>query len=1107
MIDNATDNLITFCRRPKRAMSWTALEDGPNGPNQNDKPRKLTSKEIQYIVSHLPQAPSADQESAILNRKSVMQVLADSLKSLELCPSAIPDLIKVIVDQHTKSLITPGTPIGLTAAEAIGATSTQMTLNSVAPWEIVLFIDDHGFQVTEIGAWIDQMLKINETKIQHIPENRTEYLHLEHTVRMLTPSSSGDIKWNEVTGVTRHLPTGNLVQVTTKSGRSVTVTQSKSLLVYENGEFIHRNGSDVKVGDRMPVMYKIPQPPGKGYLNVETTEGIIRELTRLRDRSHMSITDMQNASNSRIILTQTNAYPVEMIAYMCARLGIFCEIKRSTVWVVDIDRWNQLVQESSLENSGSCYDRVNDVVLDPIVKIESIPACEFVYDLTIPETTNFSLWNGLGVADTFHQSGSSKSASFGIESLKNIIYASKNPKNNSCTVHFKNKQISFEEVLDYRRVIVGSTVKDFIVSYEIKDASLLSREWWHDINPSKSMPATGKVMRLHLAIPEMYKHRVSISDIARILELEVPPSISTLYGPNADAIIDVVPQKDVLAATLSKLITGVIPDNMLEQTFLENIVWTNFEKIRVKGIAGITSLIPLVRPLWSVVLVERKLVDEDLDTDLIREKLSQYLGQAWVIALNPGIMKETGLTAGNVGYLCEKSGINVLHMTDDQVIVSMPLDINGSPKSHIDTLVARDKENRLDEIKRLTDEMMEETKDPRYSNEERRAIRRSPITVPRTDLLIANEFVYAETEGSNLLEIMALPEVDTVRTICSNMHTITEVLGCEAALLFITKSLVETNSNTGAYVHPTHLKLVAEFIMSRGYPYGANYMGISRQPGGHLSLATLERAGSVFAKSALHGRREDLRNVSAAIAVGSRIAIGNGSFDIGQDIEIDGKPHRVFNDELFTALKQDDLTKNEMADYLTESVEDLGRNAINNTSVEQNFDLHGDEESTSLLGMFSSSIIADLNVIRPINAIAPKSVFRKTLPETTAVLSDVDPNVADELTGVLDEIANLDITPVEIASPPQPIMEIKSSALVMDNTETVPVGIPFSQDFEEMMQEYQRETSRSNLALNVPLPSIQPRSIPGLEGQNIGVSLLEGRQAQLAGLTIIQPSQ
>jgi intein/homing endonuclease len=43
---------------------------------------------------------------------------------------------------------------------------------------------------------------------------------------------------------------------------------------------------------------------------------------------------------------------------------------------------------------------VNDVRLDKVVSVRILPPSKYVYDLTVPSTTNFGLLNGVVCADT-----------------------------------------------------------------------------------------------------------------------------------------------------------------------------------------------------------------------------------------------------------------------------------------------------------------------------------------------------------------------------------------------------------------------------------------------------------------------------------------------------------------------------------------------------------------------------------------------------------------------------------------------------------------------------------------------------------------------------------
>jgi DNA-directed RNA polymerase beta' subunit len=168
-------------------------------------------------------------------------------------------VINVITMKFNESIVQAGEMVGMLAAQSLGETSTQLTLNSIIGEEKILIQEDGMNKVVEIGQWIDSKLKQNRDKIQHIPKNRTQYLELKEKVLIPSCDMDGKTGWHELTAVTKHLPVGDLVKITTKSGRSVTATQSKSFLVYDNktDKLIDIEGSNVKVGDKVPVIFQI----------------------------------------------------------------------------------------------------------------------------------------------------------------------------------------------------------------------------------------------------------------------------------------------------------------------------------------------------------------------------------------------------------------------------------------------------------------------------------------------------------------------------------------------------------------------------------------------------------------------------------------------------------------------------------------------------------------------------------------------------------------------------------------------------------------------------------------------------------------------------------
>lgn len=92
--------------------------------------RKLTPEEIEAIVNKLPSVNAATKESGELIRNGIIKWMRDCLNNQDFNPEAIKELIKEITVQHYDSRLVPGSTIGSSAAEAIGAGNTQTALNT-----------------------------------------------------------------------------------------------------------------------------------------------------------------------------------------------------------------------------------------------------------------------------------------------------------------------------------------------------------------------------------------------------------------------------------------------------------------------------------------------------------------------------------------------------------------------------------------------------------------------------------------------------------------------------------------------------------------------------------------------------------------------------------------------------------------------------------------------------------------------------------------------------------------------------------------------------------------------------------------------------------------
>lgn len=551
--------------------------------------------------------------------------------------------------------------------------------------------------------------------------------------------------------------------------------------------------------------------------------------------------------------------------------------------------------------------------------------------------------------NTFHKAGTLSSAASGIEVVKSIIYARKNIKHKSCTIYPTNKLASFREVLSMRKTIVGSMIKDFVESEDIKSIEDIEIQWWHTFFEIPTNVT--KVYRLKLNRKEMYKHGVTPKMIVEALMKNFPENndggspIACAYSPFNIAMIDVFPifenileplrfkpqigknnktvkRKDVFKGDIAGILQNV-PD-LIETAYLDSFVAPDIPFIKVKGLTGIKKLIPLIREITEVIFKEMKVKESDFP--LYKDYFEGNEGKHWMFYLNTNNMLRNGITPENINNM-----IYVILGTNTgeaEKVIFFPFSVEDTPEYeaemerrrnnpgdkpieitplHIIRLRIKNAKEDVSDGMLLTDDGLIFNENPTSEDNMARCIQ----------IRSSSEYVTAHTEGGNLKGLLGLPGVDKRLTTSNDMHEINEMFGIEACRSFYLQDLYNVITNSGSYVHPANVAILSELVCNRGMPLGATYIGISGLNSGHLTKAGVERAGEVFSGDALFSKKEDIRGVSAAVITGTRIPTGSGMCDIGFGDKI--------NEEIFTGdPEQSSMTADEnFLNDITDEIESL----------------------------------------------------------------------------------------------------------------------------------------------------------------------------------------
>ena len=156
---------------------------------------------------------------------------------------------------------------------------------------------------TEIGKWIDGQLDDENVKpnVMHFTERNMELLNLTNgDVFIPTTCENGKVTWEEVTAITRHDPGEVLYEIKSLGGRSVIVTESKSLLIWDdvkNG-FFEKPTPEIKVGDCVPVTLTLCEPPVV-LTEIRLSEYLPKSEYVYGTDFHIAVESMESAMETR----------------------------------------------------------------------------------------------------------------------------------------------------------------------------------------------------------------------------------------------------------------------------------------------------------------------------------------------------------------------------------------------------------------------------------------------------------------------------------------------------------------------------------------------------------------------------------------------------------------------------------------------------------------------------------------------------------------------------------------------------------------------------------------------------------------------------------------
>jgi DNA-directed RNA polymerase II subunit RPB1 len=138
-----------------------------------------------------------------------------------------------------------------------------------------------------------------------------------------------------------------------------------------------------------------------------------------------------------------------------------------------------------------------------------------------------------------------------------------------------------------------------------------------------------------------------------------------------------------------------------------------------------------------------------------------------------------------------------------------------------------------------------------------------------------------DTSGTNLMDILALPYVDTNRTYSNDIIEVYNTLGIDAAKKLLINEINEVIDFSGNYVNYRHIALLCEYMTNKGILMSIDRFGINRDMDiGPLAKCSFEETTEQIFKASIFGELDNLDGVSANIMMGQMIPCGTGNTNI-----------------------------------------------------------------------------------------------------------------------------------------------------------------------------------------------------------------------------------
>jgi len=251
--------------------------------------------------------------------------------------AALTLLLETVAMTYKRSLVAPGEMVGLIAAQSIGEPTTQMSVRTCEHIRCIK-VNKLSKNISMVSGPIGQLC---DNLIEQLPEFTFNTGHTDSVETLLDVlddeyfivgvDTEEKTHWNKISHVSRHPVNGELMRVTTKSGRIVETTTSHSHLVRRDQKVVPIVGADMKEGMRIPVAKHIDNAFVKDTIVIDSKKYKLDHLfgwfigAYLAEGNLNKKTGTQDASGT-INITNISPHFIKNTKDFAARFGKECKV-------------------------------------------------------------------------------------------------------------------------------------------------------------------------------------------------------------------------------------------------------------------------------------------------------------------------------------------------------------------------------------------------------------------------------------------------------------------------------------------------------------------------------------------------------------------------------------------------------------------------------------------------------------------------------------------------------------------------------------------------------------------------------------------------------------